>query len=474
MTATYAIVLDEPNATISLPATRLAPDFDVKFDDRAIAPTFSENGRDVFFEIVDAQPGEHVLELTIAPPQFSETNAEISFPIPRVPSSRLELAVPPDAPTLDFPNALGKTTRSSGRVVVELGAVDRLVVAKAEPNAKSDKATVDVEQLFLMRARPTQADVRASFRCQVVGGKIDSLVLVGDPLYAFSGYCQCDKAEVDSVEPLAGDDGSLRVSFKTPISGSFALNADFVARRFSGVGRARLPSISLRDARVLKNWLALSPSEGVECADPPPSTETVAAFQTAWGSPLAETPFAVYNLAKTPRGASISTRLKSVRPIASETTTLVFRPTQIETRLVATIDAPTEVFRLDLETPTPFVVDEIALFDDQNVALETPDYFLDPGALVLLFRSPLKGRRVLRIVGRAHTTLDVARPVPVVSLQNVNFTETVFRLYRTTNAYLDWTPPNAWSPLDAMRLAAEPPAPSPGDDVYLVGAFDAT
>ncbi|MBR2005687.1 MAG: hypothetical protein IJ991_16085 [Thermoguttaceae bacterium] len=474
LTATYSIVLDEPNATIALPATRLAPDFDVKFDDRAIAPTFAENGREIFFEIVDATPGEHVLELTIAPPQFSETNAEISFPIPRVPSSRLELAVPPDAPTLDFPNALGKTTRSSGRVVVELGAVDRLVVAKAEPNAKSDKATVDVEQLFLMRARPTQADVRASFRCQVVGGKIDSLVLVGDPLYSFSGYCQCDKAEVDSVEPLAGADGSLRVSFKTPISGSFALDADFVASRFSGVGRARLPSISVRDARVLKNWLALSPGDGVECADPPPATETVAAFQTAWGTPLKETPFAVYDLAKTPRGAAISTRLKSVRPVASETTTLVFRPTQIETRLVATIDAPTEVFRLDLETPTPFVVDEIALFDDQNVALETPDYFLDPGALVLLFRSPLKGRRVLQIVGRAQTTLDVARPFPVVSLQNVNFKENVLRLYRATNAYLDWTTPNAWSPLDASRLAAETLAPAPGDDVHLVGAFDAT
>lgn len=475
LTATYSIVLDEPNATIALPTTRLAPDFDVKFDDRAIAPTFSENGRDVFFEIVDAQPGEHVLELTIAPPQFSETNAEISFPIPRVPSSRLELAVPPDAPTLDFPNALGKTTRSSGRVVVELGAVDRLVVAKAEPNAKSDKATVDVEQLFLMRARPTQADVRASFRCQVVGGKIDSLVLVGDPLYPFSGYCQCDKAEVASVEPLAGADGSLRVSFKTPISGSFALDADFVARRASGVGRARFPSFSIRDARVLKNWLAFFPGDGVECADPPPSTETVAAFQTAWGTPLKETPFAVYDLAKTPRGASISTRLKSVRPVASETTTLVFRPTQVETRLVATLDAPTEVFRLDLETPTPFVVDEIALFDDQNVALETPDYFLDPGALVLLFRSPLKGRRVLRIVGRAQTTLDVARPFPVVSLQNVDFKENVLRLYRTTNAYLDWTAPNAWSPLDATRRAAsETLAPPPGDDVRLVGAFDAT
>ena len=475
LTATYAIVLDAPNATISLPATRLAPDFDVKFDDRAIVPTFSENGRDVFFEIVGAQPGEHVLELTIAPPQFSETNAEISFPIPRVPSSRLELAVPPDAPTLDFPNALGKTTRSSGRVVVELGAVDRLVVAKTEPNAQSNKTTVDVEQLFLMRARPTQADVRASFRCQVVGGKIDSLVLVGDPLYSFSGYCQCDKAEVDSVEPLAGADGSLRVSFKTPISGSFAIDADFVARRFSGVGRARLPSISVRDARVLKNWLALSPSDGVECADPPPSTETVASFQTVWGTPLKETPIAVYDLAKTPRGASISTRLKSVRPIASETTTLVFRPTQVETRLVATLDAPTEVFRLDLETPSPFVVDEIALFDDQNVALETPDYFLDPGALVLLFRAPLKGRRVLRIVGRAQTTLDAARPFPVISLQNVNYKENVLRLYRTTNAYLDWTAPNAWSPLDATRVAAaETLDPIPGADVHLVGAFDAT
>lgn len=472
LTATYAVVLDEPNATIAFPATRLAPDFDVKFDDRAIAPTFAENGREIFFEIVDAEPGEHRLELTIAPPQFSETNAEISFPIPPVPSSRLELTVPPDAPTLDFPNALGKTTRSPGRVVVELGAIDRLVVSKTAPNASSGKASVDVEQLFLMRARPTQADVRASFRCQVVGGKVSSLVLVGDPLYAFSGYCQCDKTEIDSVETLA--DGSLRVSFKTPISGAFALDADFVARNFSGVGRARLPSLAVRDARVLKSWLALVPGGGVECAELPPASETIGAFQHAWGTPLKETPVAVYNLDKTPRGASISTRLKSVRPTASETTTLVFRPTQVETRLVATLDAPTELFRLDLETPTPFAVDEIALFDEQNVAVETPEIFLDPGTLSLLFRAPLKGRYSLRIVGRAQTTLDAARPFPLLALQNVDRAESRVRLYRAANAYLDWTEPAAWTPLDAARLAdVETLDPAPTDDVYLVGAFDA-
>ena len=472
LTATYSVVLDAPNATIALPATRLAPDFDVKFDDRAIAPTFSENGREIFFEIVDAEPGEHVLELTIAPPQFSETNAEISFPIPRVPSSRLELTVPPDAPTLDFPNALGKTTRSSGRVAVELGAIDRLVVAKTKPNVKSGKVNVDVEQLFLMRARPTQADVRASFRCQVVGGAVASLVLDGDPLYAFSGYSQCDKTEIESVETLA--DGSLRVAFKTPVSGAFALDADFVARNFSGVGRARLPSISVRDARVLKSWLALVPEGGVECADIPPSSETIAAFQNAWNATLKESPTAVYNLDKTPRGAAISTRLKSVRPTASETTTLVFRPTQIETRLVATLDAPTELFRLDLETPTPFAVDEVALFDEQNVAVETPEFFLDPGTLSLLFRSPLKGRYSLRIVGRAQTTLDVARPFPTLSLQNVVLDQNRVRLYRASNAYLDWTAPGAWTPLDATRFAdAETLDPAPTDDVCLVGAFDA-
>ncbi|MBR5243457.1 MAG: hypothetical protein IKW13_04410, partial [Thermoguttaceae bacterium] len=472
LTATYSVVLDEPNATIAFPATRLAPDFDVKFDDRAIAPTFAENGREIFFEIVDAEPGEHRLELTIAPPQFSETNAEISFPIPPVPSARLELTVPPDAPTFDFPNALGKTTRSPGRVVVELGAIDRLVVAKTASNVPSGKTSVDVEQLFLMRARPTQADVRASFRCQVVGGKVSSLVLVGDPLYSFSGYCQCDKTEIESVETLA--DGSSRVAFKTPISGAFALDADFVARNFSGVGRARLPSLAVRDARVLKSWLALVPGGDVECANIPPATETIAAFQHAWGAPLKETPIAVYNLDKTPRGASISTRLKSVRPSASETTTLVFRPTQVETRLVATLDAPTELFRLDLETPTPFAVDEIALFDEQNVAVETPEFFLDPGALSLLFRAPLKGRYSLRIVGRATTTLDAARPFPTLALQNVDRAESRVRLYRAANAYLDWTEPAAWTPLDATRLAAvETLDPAPTDDVCLVGAFDA-
>lgn len=473
--ATYRVLLDSPSATLALPTTRLAPDVEAKFDRETIAPTFSPDGREIFFEIVGAEPGEHVLELTLAPPQFVDGENEISFPIPRVPSARLELTVPPDAPTLEFPNALGKTTRSSGRVLVELGPIDRLVVAQKEPNAKTGKASVDVEQLFLMRARSAQADVRASFRCQVVGGKIDSLVVDGDPLYAFSEHCQCDKAEIASVEPTTERGDALRVSFKTPISGSFVLGVDFVARDFSGVGRVRLPSISVRDARVSKSRLALVPDVGVECAELPPSNETVAAFQNAWGSPLDETPIAVYDLAETPSGASISTRLKSVRPVVSETTTLVVRPTRIETRVVATIDAPTDLFRLDLETPTPFAVDEIALFDEQNVAVETPEYFLESGALSLLFRTPLKGRRSLRIVGRSKAALDVARPFPTLAFQNVDFAEKILRLYRASNAYLDWTAPTVWTPLDPARLAeAETLDPAPRDDVFPVGAFDAS
>ncbi len=473
--ATYRVFLDSPNATLALPTTRLAPDVEAKFDKETVAPTFSSDGREIFFEIVGAEPGEHLLELTLAPPQFLDGENEISFPIPRVPSARLELTVPPDAPPLEFPNALGKTTRSSGRVLVELGPIDRLVVAKKESNVKTGKASVDVEQLFLTRARSSQADVRASFRCQVVGGKIDSLVLDGDPLYAFSGYCQCDKAEIASVEPTTERGDALRVSFKTPISGSFALGADFVARNFSGVGRFRLPSISVRDARVSKSRLALVPDAGVECAETPPSNETVAAFLNAWGAPLDETPVAVYDLAETPSGASVSTRLKSERPAVSETTTLVVRPTQIEARLVATIDAPTDLFRLDLETPTPFAVDEIALFDERNVAVETPEFFLESGTLSLLFRSPIKGRRSLRIVGRSKAALDVARPFPTLAFQNVDFAETRLRVYRASNACLDWTPPSAWTPLDATRLAeTETLDPAPSEDVFLVGAFDAS
>ena len=59
-------------------------------------------------------------------------------------------------------------------------------------------------------------------------------------------------------------------------------------------------------------------------------------------------------------------------------------------------------------------------------------------------------------------------------MQNVDRAESRVRLYRAANAYLDWTEPGAWAPLDAARLAAvETLDPAPTDDVYLVGAFDA-
>lgn len=474
--ATYRIFLDAPNATIALPATQLVPDVGAKFDKQALSPIFENGSKEFYFEIVDAEPGEHILELTLAPPQFSEATGQISLPIPRVPTARLELSVPPDAPTLDVPNARGKITRGAGRLAAELGPIDRLVLSKEDATGKSGKTNVDVEQFFLMRTRPTQTDVRAAFRYQVVGEKIDSLQIACDPAFAFSGYCQCDQAEIDAIEPPTAQNGSLRVSFKRPISGSFVLTADFVARNFSGVGQISLPQISTERARVSKNWLALSPTGGVECANLPESTLAPSAFLAAWSGSLDETPIAAFDLSETESGATISLRSTPRNPTVSEATTLVFRPTRVETRFAATLDAPSELFRLELETPAPFVVDAIALTDANGAALQTPTYFLSDDGLSLLFSTPLKGRYSLRIDGGTIGTLDEARPFPTFRIKNAELGTRTVLTYCDSKVYVKRKIPENWVVLDQTRADAAETAfaagPATRANAYRVGVYE--
>ncbi|MCF0234318.1 MAG: hypothetical protein HUK22_04990, partial [Thermoguttaceae bacterium] len=159
--ATFAVFIEGSSATIALPAAQLMPYAGAKFDKLTVSPVIEENSQELLFELEGVEPGEHELELALAPPQFApsaggadgDSDAQISIPIPRTANARFELTIPSDAPEFDVPNALGKVGKSSGKLTAELGPVDRLILAKRGSSGKFGGPALDVEQYFLMRPR---------------------------------------------------------------------------------------------------------------------------------------------------------------------------------------------------------------------------------------------------------------------------------------------------------------------------------
>ncbi|MCF0234729.1 MAG: hypothetical protein HUK22_07115, partial [Thermoguttaceae bacterium] len=324
--------------------------------------------------------------------------------------------------------------------------------------------------------RAAQTDVRARFQCQILGDKTQELQIECDPLYAFSGYCGGDAAEIESIEPPTAQNNVLRILFKTPVSGALTVEADFLAKNFSGVGRAPFPKISVQGARILQNWLALAPAPGVECDRYPEKTLAVETFQSAWNAtaldPAAtpeEPPLAAFDLREQPERAMVATKLLAPAPNVSTTETVLFKPTQAELKCVAQFDAAGEVFQLSASTPAPFALDSAELFDGDGAPLEKPETIQTDDGLAIIFATPLKGRFVLELSGRSKVALDAAAEFPALKFKNATETRRLVGIYCDSSVYLDFTPGANWTPAGVAR-AEEIAAPS--GDVHRVGAYE--
>ena len=438
--ATYTIAMDGRNATVAFPATPLAPDVGARFDRQAIGAPYEEQDGAYYFEIADVEPGLHELEITLAPPPFSETTGQIAIPVLSVPSSRLYLSVPRDAPVIDAPNSRGKVERGPDGIVAELGAVNELVISKQESSDRANQAAFDVEQLFLIRPRSTQTEVRSVFRVRATDAQIKTLDLECDPLYAFSGYCSCDEAEIESYEPPTQANNAIHITFREPVDKPITVRVNFVARNFSGFGKIQFPKITARGARSTKSWLAIADLAEFELERPLNTTVTEKAFLEAWGDG-SEKVAAAYDLAIQPDSALVSLKANVTVPDVSYFETVVFGATETETTLETKITSESELFRLTIDVPRPFAVDTLALFDETGAPSPAPKYFQTEDGVTLVFSAPIKGSARLRMTGRIRSKIDAAQPFPLFYFRHVAYASRRVAVYCRPDVYLDWNPP---------------------------------
>ena len=476
--ATYTIAMDGRNATVAFPATPLAPDVGARFDRQAIGAPYEEQDGAYYFEIADVEPGLHELEITLAPPPFSETTGQIAIPVLSVPSSRLYLSVPRDAPVIDAPNSRGKVERGPDGIVAELGAVNELVISKQESSDRANQAAFDVEQLFLIRPRSTQTEVRSVFRVRATDAQIKTLDLECDPLYAFSGYCSCDEAEIESYEPPTQANNAIHITFREPVDKPITVRVNFVARNFSGFGKIQFPKITARGARSTKSWLAIADLAEFELERPLNTTVTEKAFLEAWGDG-SEKVAAAYDLAIQPDSALVSLKANVTVPDVSYFETVVFGATETETTLETKITSESELFRLTIDVPRPFAVDTLALFDETGAPSPAPKYFQTEDGVTLVFSAPIKGSARLRMTGRIRSKIDAAQPFPLFYFRHVAYASRRVAVYCRPDVYLDWNPPLDWIPLtedEFENVDTElQPAPQPTEnrhvDSYVLKLF---
>lgn len=469
LNATYTVILDTPRTTIRLPMMSLPPDGKFLFDREPIIPILSHN--EILFEINHASPGKHRLEFSLMPPVLHSGNGDSDdnnsgdsssqtmggeIAIPRIPSSRLLLHLPPDAPPIRINGALWTGEKGTDTLSVQLGAVDKITIERGEEPGRVGHAQVEAEQLFILRARSTQASLSARFRFRITGGKIQSLVFENDPLF-FLSQCSCEEAELSSSiqrsgQQRAGQPGQqseqFRVTFKKPVSGLVTLRVDYVLRDFSGIGRIRLPKINAIQSKITRSWLALYEGPSVEFVHFPPGNVPPTTFQNLWNSEGA--PLAVYDLAAVRPDWVVSVRQKETSFSVREQMSLLIEPAWTKVSYTADVSTAGELFRIPLAIPEQLTVDSVSVLDQRG---ELPEVSVRTagGQGFVTFHNPLQGDYTIKIEGRVPTDIDQSAAFPAIHVldgKQTGFALTVLR-----------------SPEVLVRLEGELPAgnPAPGN-----------
>lgn len=440
--AVYTVEMETSRAMIRLPMMSLPPDGGALFDRQPIYPAFQDEQRGLVFDI-SAPAGRHTLELTLTPPQFGvDRDRRIEMAIPRIHDARLELTVPSDTPPIQVVGACGLTRRSGDLLTARLGPTDRIILERFDDPGRIGQAQVEVEQLFLLRARPNQTSLQACFRFRITGGRVQALYLQNDPRY-FLTRCSCDDADTEpSIQRESYQSDLIRIVFKKPVSGNLTLRTDYVVRDFSGIGQVRPPRIRASRSHVTRSWLALVETPSVEFDQLLPSDVSVGAFQNAWGGQ--ETPLAVYDLLRTDPSWGANIRLKAPRRTVRENVSFLFDAGEIQARYEAVFQTTGETFRLAFRTPEIFQADSVELVDLQGNRVEPPERYAENGRLRLFFHTPLLGEYRIVLCGRLKLPMDKETPFPMLAMENVEERSTAVEIFYHRRVRLQFKPAVGW------------------------------
>lgn len=543
--AIYELELEEEDATIILPALPLVQD-GAMWNAAPIQPTwrFVEQRDDagaadgesgvLIFNVDGRKKGRHILELSLDPKLVrSEETRRVSFRIPKVPDSTLRLNVPTDGPTVHVAECRGAVTPNTmiaPTMSAEIGPSEQLNFYWLDEPIRGDAATVDVDSMYWLQAKPTQVDIRAKFRYRIEGGKVRHVNLATDPHWQLSGQFHCEEYPIENVETYFESFGSeksflpqgeiTRLVFKTPVSGTLTIRAGFVLRDFSGIGKIRLPRFRPLQARSAKSMLAVSadplleldlPKDGLGTGFLPgwfgtssaaivSETRTIPSETPSSATPAAteDLVLAEYDLSQTPASWVLPVRMKKTPPGLKSTQSFSFDYGDSHFQAVGEFSPSGEILQQSFLASEFLQIDSIELFDARNnsVEIRTAENELVPVAdgetvrkRTIFFKRAVSG--TFRIVVSGHFSSgtersgvpdpsspgepasisekeSVSRRIPCFSFENITLEEQRLDFYRKPTVLVDIRPdPSYWKPAEFA-----PVAPPDFSNVQFLGSWN--
>ena len=411
----------------------------VLLDGRAIELEWEADAGAFAFEV--AEPGDYRLGLSLRPAVRGGAGwGGFDMAIPRVAGSRVELALPADAPPLEVPSACGGVSleKDPPRLLGELGPTGRLTVRWHEAAAAgAARLAVNAEQLTWLKVQPGSVVVNAKFRFHVTGGELRQVQLAVDPQLRLLPM-QGETPPAVQVAAESGQTRLLTIRWPRPVSDDVVLDAAFLFNGASAVGNIPLPRIELVDFRPARRWMAVSVDTALDCEEqdgdrlePVPVDD----FLKAWGQSESR-PRAAYRLPRGETAWTLSIRPHEPRTTASQTLSLSFD----EDRLDALFDARLSVasgyvFQHQVAAPKDFKIERVSLAIDGVNHVQRWSQDKD-GTMTVFLDGPASGAERLSIRGRLPLHIGEKCELPLFAVQKCRIQMATIQLFERPSVSL--------------------------------------
>ena len=404
----------------------------VLLDGRAIELEWEPDAGAFAFEA--AEPGDYRLGLSLRPAVRGAGGwGGFDMAIPRVAGSRLELALPADAPPLQVPSACGGVSlqKDPPRLLAELGPAERLSVRWQEAAAASGaRLAVNAEQLTWLKIQPGSVVVNAKFKFHVSDGEFRQVQLAVDPRLRLLPM-QGDAPPTVQIAAESGQTRVLTIRWPRPISDDVVLDAAFLFNGASAVGNIPLPRIELVDMRPARRWMAVSIDTALDCEeqdgdrlDPLP----VADFLKAWGRSESR-PRTAFRLRRGETAWTLSIRPHEPRTTANQTLSLSFDEDRLDVLFDARLSVTSGyVFQHQVAAPKDFKIERVSLLIDRVDRVQRWSQDKD-GTITVFLDGPASGGERLSIRGRMPIPMGEKCELPLFAVQKCRIQMATIQLF---------------------------------------------
>jgi hypothetical protein len=434
LTAEYEVHVFSAPARVRIPLHRdevsLVPG-QAQLDDRPIQPDWEADSSALLVDI--AEPGEFRLELALRPNASPDNRGGFEFAVPRVPTAKLEITVPPGGPPVSVPTARGSVRWEAipSRWIAELGPAERLAVRWQDASATGN--SVDVQQLQWLRIEQGCVLLNVRLKASTASPlprrlqlKTDaSLQLLPDPTAAAQPTVTRGSDAMQTI-----DCQLPRAASGDPAAG--ALDLHFLCTGASSVGVFRAPQIEVVGTQPAEHWLAVSlnrslayQSHGSRVTDAVATLE----FMRNWGT--GETaPDAAFRLNGNAADWSMTTHVRKAETSSDQRVIWSFDSEEAQVRFDALmVTASGSLFQYHLDIPPALSVDSVAVRGENK---EIPSRWFEnkDGRLTVFLGGAATGRCQLQLRGRLPIPQNRNFDLPNFRLEDVRVQDSVVRLYR--------------------------------------------